>query len=114
MTARFLSVGPSWITILLSSLILLATFPTTFAGSAYVTYTEDNGEKVQLADNRYPALYTQDFGDCLGGESLLNVTLFDAAYYKDNMTVLFHLDGTTNLKNETIMRRFKAILLWNI
>jgi hypothetical protein len=42
-----------------------------------------------LSDDRYPALYTGDFADCLGGQSLLNVTRFDAAYYADNMMVLF-------------------------
>jgi hypothetical protein len=39
----------------------------------------------------------------MGGSSLLNVTAFDAAYYADNMTVLFHLMGTTNLRNDSIM-----------
>jgi len=34
---------------------------------------------------------------------LINLTSFDAAYYADNMTVLFNLAGTTNLKNETLM-----------
>lgn len=39
----------------------------------------------------------------MGGSSLLNVTSYDAAYYADNMTVLFHLMGTTNLKNDSVM-----------
>jgi len=34
---------------------------------------------------------------------VINVTAFDAAYYADNMTVLFHLTGTTNLKNDSVM-----------
>jgi len=38
----------------------------------------------------------------MGGSSL-NVTRFDAAYYKDNMTILFHLGAETALKNESIM-----------
>lgn len=41
----------------------------------------------------------------MGGSSI-NVTRFDAAYYKDNMTVLFHLGGETALKNESIMSTF--------
>lgn len=65
--------------------------------------TDANGVTRYLEDDRYPALYTGDFGDCMGGQSLLNVTAFDAAYYADNMTVLFHLDGTTNLRNESVM-----------
>lgn len=54
---------------------------------------------------RTPALYTQDFGDCLGGQSLFNITKFDAAYYSDNSTVLFHLDGQSSIANESLMLR---------
>ncbi|EMC94553.1 hypothetical protein BAUCODRAFT_50270, partial [Baudoinia panamericana UAMH 10762] len=53
-------------------------------------------------DDRKPALYTQNFGDCLGN-SLIDVTRFDAAYYRDNMTVLFHLAGSSQLMNESLM-----------
>jgi hypothetical protein len=69
----------------------------------YILGTDAQGVTRQLAVDRTPALYTGDFGDCLGGESLFNVTKFDAAYYKDNLTVIFHLDGTTNIKNESLM-----------
>ena len=55
-----------------------------------------------MRDDRWPALYTADYGDC-SGESLINVTRFDAAYYRDNMTVLFHLEGETALVSENIM-----------
>ncbi|KAL8723127.1 MAG: hypothetical protein Q9225_000531 [Loekoesia sp. 1 TL-2023] len=68
----------------------------------YVQTTTNSGETVWLPDARKPALYTQNFGDCLGS-SLINVTRFDAAYYKDNMTVLFHLEGNTNVANESLM-----------
>ncbi|KAK4891871.1 hypothetical protein LTR27_009570 [Elasticomyces elasticus] len=68
----------------------------------WITYADDNGDTVYLLDNRKPALYTGNFGDCLGGSSI-NVTRFDAAYYKDNMTVLFHLEGSTGLANESLM-----------
>ncbi|KAA6414196.1 MAG: transient receptor potential ion channel [Lasallia pustulata] len=67
-----------------------------------VEATSATGETVYLLDDRVPALYTADFGDCLGS-SLINVTRFDAAYYKDNMTVLFHLEGNTAVKNESLM-----------
>ena len=67
-----------------------------------VEATSATGETVYLLDDRVPALYTADFGDCLGS-SLINVTRFDAAYYKDNMTVLFHLEGHTAVKNESLM-----------
>ena len=63
-----------------------------------------DGKEYLVPDNRRPSLYTQDYGDCMGG-SLFNVTRFDAAYYKDNMTIMFHLGGETSLKNESIMSR---------
>jgi hypothetical protein len=47
-----------------------------------ITYQGDDGETLYLADNRRPALYTGNFGDCMG-DSVINVTRFDAAYYKD-------------------------------
>ncbi|TVY34100.1 putative membrane protein [Lachnellula occidentalis] len=68
-----------------------------------VQVTESDGTVVALPVDRYPALYTGDFGDCMGGQSLINVTSFDAAYYKDNMTVLFNLAGSTNLRNDSLM-----------
>lgn len=65
-------------------------------------------EKMLMAytDDRRPALYTGNFGDCLGS-SAVNVTRFDAAYYKDNMTVLFHLAGNTAIANESLMSRLR-------
>lgn len=97
-------------------LLLLLSFLTliTFAFSKddrYIQSTTASGETVYLADGRKPALYTQDFGDCLGS-SLINVTRFDAAYYQDNMTVLFHLEGNTNVANESIMSPFTSIAIW--
>lgn len=55
---------------------------------------------------RTPALYTGDFGDCLSGGSLFNVTAFDAAYYADNLTVSFHLYGSSNIRRENVMSMF--------
>jgi hypothetical protein len=34
---------------------------------------------------------------------LFNITKFDAAYYADNLTVVFHLDGVTNVRNENLV-----------
>ena len=68
----------------------------------WLNYERPDGETLYLRDNRRPALYTGDFGDCLS-DSLLNVTRFDAAYYRDNMTVLFHLEGNTAVQNETLV-----------
>ncbi|OAK98069.1 hypothetical protein IQ06DRAFT_295435 [Phaeosphaeriaceae sp. SRC1lsM3a] len=60
------------------------------------------GKQYRVRDDRWPSLYTADYGDC-SGESLINVTRFDAAYYRDNMTVMFHLEGETALRSENIM-----------
>ncbi|KAG4026689.1 hypothetical protein MFRU_037g00020 [Monilinia fructicola] len=99
------SIMTSWSAALLSSLAILDMIPLVSATSspAYVQGTNSAGQAIQLLDSRTPALFTGDFGDCMGGQSLINVTTFDAAYYADNMTVLFHLAGNTNLQNESVM-----------
>jgi ML-like domain len=74
-------------------------------GVRWIQYTGNDGT-VWLKDNRRPSLYTQSFGDCQG-DSLINVTRFDAAYYKDNMTVMFHLGGNTALADEDLMRKLR-------
>lgn len=92
-----------WFAVLLLSVSFLSFIhPACAVDTQYVQYTNENGDSVYLADDRRPALYTQNFGDCLGN-SLINVTRFDAAYYKDNMTVLFHLEGNTAVANESVM-----------
>ena len=92
----------SWLAIwsTLVTLLSLST-PSTAAGTRWIKYTGNDGT-VWLDDDRRPSLYTQNFGDCQG-DSLINVTRFDAAYYKDNMTVLFHLEGNSALTNESLM-----------
>ena len=120
---RFPLSPASWTTAFVSSLAFLNTIiPSVQAQSSTSTGSEgsptssatDNsletisgtnaqGVTSTLLVNRYPALYTGDFGDCMGGQSLMNLTSFDAAYYADNMTVIFNLAGSTNLKNETLM-----------
>jgi hypothetical protein len=87
---------------LITLLLVLLWLPgSALAKVEYVTATVDN-QFVLVKDNRQPALYTGSYGDCMGNSSM-NVTRFDAAYYKDNMTVLFHLEGDTALRNESIM-----------
>ncbi|KAI2484198.1 transient receptor potential ion channel [Pyrenophora tritici-repentis] len=87
--------------------VLLLLVSTTIAdsieedGVEYVVGTID-GVRGLVRDDRQPSLYTADYGDCLG-ESAINVTRFDAAYYKDNMTIIFHLEGETALRKEDIM-----------
>ncbi|ROT41713.1 TRP-domain-containing protein [Sodiomyces alkalinus F11] len=65
--------------------------------------TDRHNVSRNLTVDRYPSLYTGDFADCLNGESLFNITKYDAGYYADNMTVVFHLDGTTNVRQENLM-----------
>ncbi|KAK9424097.1 putative ML-like domain-containing protein [Seiridium unicorne] len=86
--------------LVLESLLIATAFA---KNTTYISGTSLDGVTSKLAVDRTPALYTGDFGDCLGGQSLLNVTKFDAALYYDNSTILFHLDGTTNLKSEALM-----------
>ncbi|CAK3898594.1 hypothetical protein DOTSEDRAFT_67549 [Lecanosticta acicola] len=83
-------------------LCLQHTLAASASSTRWITYQNSEGETVYLEDNRRPSLYTGNFGDCLGGSSI-NVTRFDAAYYKDNMTVLFHLAGNSALYNESLM-----------
>lgn len=68
----------------------------------WISYTNTAGETLYLDSNREPALYTKDYGDCQG-DSVINVTRFDAAYYKDNMTITFHLGGSTAVANESVI-----------
>ncbi|CAK1354639.1 unnamed protein product [Cercospora beticola] len=72
------------------------------AADYWFNYQTGTGETIVLNDNRQPALYTRNFGDCLGS-STINVTRFDVAYYKDNMTILWHMAGETGVTNDSIM-----------
>jgi hypothetical protein len=104
--ARFTFFSTSWTIGLVPSLVLFgAIIPAVRADSPPATITGTNAAGVEqvLYVNRYPALYTGDFGDCMGGQSLINLTAFDAAYYADNLTVLFDIAGTTNLRSEAVV-----------
>jgi hypothetical protein len=105
--ARFPSLSVSaWSTAFVSSLAIVSTLisPATADETLdTVTYTDASGVTTTLLTDRTPALYSGDFGDCMGGQSLMNLTSFDAAYYADNMTVLFNLAGLTSLRNESVM-----------
>lgn len=110
MAFRFRFSDASWFGVLFFFISLLLSIDSTGAAAQkYVQATTESGESLVLLDARKPALYTQNFGDCLGS-SLINVTRFDAAYYKDNMTVLFHLEGNTAVANESLMRTWLSIL----
>ncbi|KAF2737557.1 TRP-domain-containing protein [Polyplosphaeria fusca] len=92
---------PRTVLALLFAALSFLSFTLADTPAGYVSATID-GEQVLVRDNRRPALYTGNFGDCMGSSSI-NVTRFDAAYYKDNMTVLFHLEGDTALTEEAVM-----------
>ena len=93
---------PSIFAILFAVLALLTSITSAVKEGYWIGHID--GQEYLVPDDRRPALYTKDYGDCMGG-SLVNVTRFDAAYYKDNMTIVFHLGGETALNNETIMSR---------
>lgn len=92
----------SIVVLLVVALVSFLSFAT--ADDTVYIQSDTTGVTQNLAVNRYPALYTGNFGDCLGGQSLFNITKFDAAYYADNLTVVVHLDGITSVKNESLMR----------
>ncbi|KAK8093059.1 hypothetical protein PG999_014646 [Apiospora kogelbergensis] len=71
--------------------------------TAFINGVSLDGVRNQLAVDRTPALYSGDFGDCLGGQSLLNVTKLDVSFYFDNSTISWHLNGNTNLQSENLM-----------
>ncbi|KIW09606.1 uncharacterized protein PV09_00474 [Verruconis gallopava] len=88
---------------LVALVLYLALLPVALSTTTeYITYQDNNGQKIYLADNRKPALYTGNFGSCLG-ESLIDVTRFDASYYHDNMTIIFDIQGSTNLTRDAVM-----------
>lgn len=100
-------------------LLLLTFFSCLLAGAharetVYIKGLGLDGVNRELDVSRYPALYTGDFDDCLGGESLFNVTKFDAAYYADNLTVLFHLDGATSIHKENLIRMASRRLIFHL
>jgi hypothetical protein len=97
----------SWTNLYVLFLSLCSLFQCAYQQN-YFTTTDAQGNTIVLSDDRKPALYTQHFGDCLGN-SVVNVTRFDAAYYSDNMTVLFHLVGATNIKNESLMSMYTSL-----
>lgn len=85
----------AWSLILLLPLVSAAT-------TEYITYQSNDGETIYLAEDRKPALYTGNLGSCLDN-SLINVTRFDASFYHDNMTIIFDIQGNTDLVSEAVM-----------
>ena len=103
----------SWTATLVSSLAIFSTFiiPAQSADLPETVPGRDaKGKATTLLADRYPALYTGNFGDCMGGQSLINLTAFDAAYYADNSTVLLNMRGTTSLRNESLMSKLHSPL----
>ncbi|RBR14830.1 uncharacterized protein FIESC28_07528 [Fusarium coffeatum] len=83
----------------------LGVIPTVFGQDRiFINGTGDDGVFHDRLDvSRTPSLYTGDFDDCLNDGSLFNVTGFDTAYYSDNLTVSFHLYGSSNIRRENVM-----------
>ncbi|KAL2758426.1 hypothetical protein ACRALDRAFT_1048238 [Sodiomyces alcalophilus JCM 7366] len=94
---------PCWTMVVLLATILPFVSIAAAQETVFIEGTDRHNVTRNLTVDRYPSLYTGDFADCLNGESLFNITKFDAGYYSDNMTVVFHLDGTTNVRQENLM-----------
>lgn len=86
-----------------SAIIIFTILISLAHATSYATGTDAAGVTRLLANDRDPALFTKDFGDCLSGGSIINATRFDAAYYADNQSVLFHFDGSSSLQAEAVM-----------
>lgn len=84
------------------SLLLSLGQSRTVPGTSRSGTDERNNRTASLYDNRRPSLYTKDFGDFLGN-SRIDITHFDSALYKDNMTAVFNLQGHTSIENENLM-----------
>lgn len=75
-----------------------------------ITYQNADGSALYLKDDRRPALYTGNFGDCLGeANKLITVSKFDASYYKDNMTITFDIQGSTTFVRESLMSELAGL-----
>ena len=96
MASRVTSQGALSITQLFLSLLLL--IPLGLADN--ITSVLYKGHKLPV--NQQPSLWTEDYADCLGG-SLFDVSRFDAALYQDNMTVTFHMQGTSTVSDLEVM-----------
>lgn len=74
-------------------------------------YSPNEGNTAeQVADSRQPTLYTKDFGSCIRYPQV-ELTRFHAAYYKDNMTLVFHIQGQTKLQNQGAISEYHACFL---
>lgn len=98
--------------LLLSASLLLAG---AWSGMGQATSVTEVGSSV-AEDNgtRHPALYSQEFNDCLDGRSLINLTEFDVAYYPDESTVTLRLGGMTDIQRDDTMRTLPKTLCRSI
>jgi hypothetical protein len=76
------------------------------ATTAFAQTDETDIEKrYDALEKQHPSLYTGDYGDCLGGESLFNITKYDAAYYRKDKALLFQMNGATSVREENVIRK---------
>ena len=54
---------------------------------------------------KVPAIWTQEFGDCMR-DSAIHLDYFQAAYHAHNMTVSFAFEGTTTLKTQAVISKW--------
>lgn len=83
-----------------------------FLSTSSVIPIQSRNTETILPDNRQPALYTKDYGTCQDN-SMISMTRFDGAFYQDNMTATWGLNGASSVENETVMRGLNSAPQWN-
>ncbi|KAI5293254.1 hypothetical protein KEM52_005704 [Ascosphaera acerosa] len=68
----------------------------------WITGTNEHDEAIALLDDRKPALYTESFGSCMP-HNAISIDRFEASFFRDNMSLTFHLQGTTTLDHEDLI-----------
>lgn len=71
--------------------------------SAQQNEEPDLQERYDELEKQHPSLYTGGYADCLGGESLFNITKYDAAYYRKEKALLFQMNGATSVREESVI-----------
>ena len=88
--------------------VFLALLPAVLADDRqFITTQDSEGNTIWLADDRKPALYTDNFGSCLD-QGLVEITRFDPALYADNMTLNFEFAGNTNLTRDSVVSKYSS------
>lgn len=69
----------------------------------YSCFYTRKGQELTSHRRTPPPLFTGNFGDCLAGQSQLDVEKFDVAYDAGNRTLVLHLEGASAVEEESLM-----------